>query len=93
MTKENFIKISKDYIALTKPKVILLLVVTAISAANYPNVVNNYRIMSCGASIGRNYGPIVVSKKPLKMNDLDGTKIAVPGIYTTSWMLFQIFCL
>ena len=48
--------------------------------------------MSCGASIGRNYGPIVVSKKPLKMNDLDGTKIAVPGIYTTSWMLFQIFC-
>jgi len=66
--------------------------VTAISAANYPNVVNNYRIMSCGASIGRNYGPIVVSKKPLKMNDLDGTKIAVPGIYTTSWMLFQIFC-
>ena len=31
MTKENFIKISKDYIALTKPKVILLLVVTAIS--------------------------------------------------------------
>ena len=31
MNKENFLKISKDYIALTKPKVISLLLVTAIS--------------------------------------------------------------
>ena len=35
--------------------------VTAISVAHYPNVSNNYQIMSCGSSVGRNYGPVPVS--------------------------------
>ena len=65
--------------------------VTAISAARYPDVAEHYRIMSCGASIGRNYGPMVVSNEILSESDLDGKKIAVPGRFTTSWLLFQIF--
>ncbi len=66
--------------------------VTAISAAHYPNVADIYQIMSCGASVGRNYGPVVV--KPtgrLVPEDLSGCTVAVPGEFTTSWMLFQIF--
>ncbi len=66
--------------------------VTAISAAHYPNVADKYRIMSCGASVGRNYGPVVV--KPVESSvpeDLSGCTVAVPGEFTTSWMLFQIF--
>ena len=39
--------------------------VTAISAAHYPSVADKYRIMSCGASVGRNYGPVVVSNGPM----------------------------
>jgi 1,4-dihydroxy-6-naphthoate synthase len=35
--------------------------VTAISAAAYPSVASLYRIMSCGASVGRRYGPIVLA--------------------------------
>ena len=65
--------------------------VTAISAARYPDVAEHYRIMSCGASIGRNYGPMVVSNEILSESDLYGKKIAVPGRFTTSWLLFQIF--
>ena len=37
--------------------------VTAISASKYPSVSDKYRIMSCGSSMGRNYGPVVVSTK------------------------------
>jgi 1,4-dihydroxy-6-naphthoate synthase len=65
--------------------------VTAISAARYPDVAAHYRIMSCGSSIGRNYGPMVVSADPMTESDLEGKRVAVPGIFTTSWLLFQIF--
>ena len=50
--------------------------VTAISAAVYPQVAKHYRIMPCGASVGRKYGPALVSKTPLSTDDLAGKKIA-----------------
>lgn len=68
--------------------------VTAISAAHYPNIADRYQIMSCGASVGRNYGPVVVAPKGSDVaseHDLAGKIIAVPGDFTTSWMLFRLF--
>lgn len=65
--------------------------VTAISAARYPQVAHQYRIMSCGSSVGRNYGPMVVSPSPMSESELNGKRVAVPGQFTTSWLLFQIF--
>jgi 1,4-dihydroxy-6-naphthoate synthase len=65
--------------------------VTAISAARYPQVAEHYRIMSCGSSVGRNYGPMVVSLEKMTESELTGKRIAVPGRFTTSWLLFQIF--
>ena len=65
--------------------------VTAISTAVYPQVAQHYRIMPCGASVGRNYGPALVSKIPLTVNELAGKRIAIPGQYTTANMLLRIF--
>jgi len=65
--------------------------VTAISAARYPSVAHQYRIMSCGSSVGRNYGPMVVANVPMTGSELAGKRVAVPGRFTTSWLLFQIF--
>lgn len=65
--------------------------VTAISAAVYPFIADQYWILSCGASVGRNYGPIIVSDKPFSHNDLQGKKIAVPGLQTTAFLLLKIF--
>ena len=65
--------------------------VTAISAAQYPKISNNFRIMSCGASVGRQYGPMVVSRNPMSESELLGKKIGVPGEMTTSWLLYRIF--
>ena len=77
--------------ALNKRALTAELDVTAISAAQYPAVAGSYRIMSCGASVGRNYGPVVVSTGPLAAAELAGKRVAVPGEFTTSWMLFRIF--
>ena len=65
--------------------------VTAISAAHYADVADRYAIMSCGASVGRNYGPVVVSAKPMLEKELLGKTIGVPGEFTTSWLLYRIF--
>jgi len=65
--------------------------VTAISAAVYPEVAHRYRIMSCGASVGRNYGPILLAPQPMALSDLANKRIAVPGDFTTAYMLLRLF--
>jgi 1,4-dihydroxy-6-naphthoate synthase len=65
--------------------------VTAISAAVYPEVANFYRIMSCGSSIGRNYGPLVLTREPMGVGDLDGRCVAIPGTFTTAYMLLRLY--
>jgi 1,4-dihydroxy-6-naphthoate synthase len=65
--------------------------VTAISAAVYPEVAHRYRIMSCGASVGRNYGPVLLAPQPMTLSDLANKRIAVPGDFTTAYMLLRLF--
>lgn len=65
--------------------------VTAISAAAYPEVAHLYRIMSCGASVGRKYGPIVLAREPLPIAALAGRRIAVPGAQTTAYLLLRLY--
>jgi 1,4-dihydroxy-6-naphthoate synthase len=65
--------------------------VTAISAAVYPDVADKYRIMSCGSSVGRNYGPLVLSKSPLSVDDLAGKRVGIPGPYTTAYLLLRLY--
>ena len=65
--------------------------VTAISAATYPCVAERYRIMASGASMGRGYGPILVSRDPTAPEDLGGRRIAIPGRHTTAFLLLCLY--
>jgi 1,4-dihydroxy-6-naphthoate synthase len=65
--------------------------VTAISAAAYPSVADRYRIMACGGSIGRNYGPLVLCNDIVCLDDLVGRRIAVPGAHTTAYLLLRCY--
>ena len=53
--------------------------VTAISAAVYPQVARHYRIMPCGASVGRRYGPALVSKTPSPLPNCPGRRLLCPA--------------
>jgi 1,4-dihydroxy-6-naphthoate synthase len=64
---------------------------TAFSAHAYPDVAQHYQVMMTGASMGRGYGPIVLSRRPMGLGDLAGKKLAIPGVKTTAWLLFQLF--
>jgi 1,4-dihydroxy-6-naphthoate synthase len=67
---------------------------TAISAHAYPKVAHKYGILHSGASMGRNYGPIIISKTFIHPNDglkaLKGKRIAVPGEWTTAFLLLNL---
>ncbi len=63
---------------------------TAISAAVYPQVADRYRILACGASMGLNYGPIVIAARPMAIDDLRAKRIGMPGVNTTAFLLSRI---
>ncbi|HET6169524.1 MAG TPA: MqnA/MqnD/SBP family protein [Terracidiphilus sp.] len=65
--------------------------VSAISFHAYPYVQDNYTLMGCGGSVGEGYGPMVVSIKKLKPEDLKGMKVAIPGKLTTAYLALKVF--
>jgi 1,4-dihydroxy-6-naphthoate synthase len=64
--------------------------VTALSLATYPLVQRQYALLPHGASIGTGYGPIVVSREPLGLEELRATEIAVPGRLTTAFLVLRM---
>ena len=64
--------------------------VTAISVHAYAYLADKYRLLPHGASMGEQYGPIVVSREPMSVADLAGKKIAVPGLWTSAYLELQL---
>ncbi len=65
--------------------------VSAISFHAYPYVQDNYTLMGCGGSVGEGYGPMIVAKSKVALEDLSHIKIAVPGTLTTAYLALKIF--
>ncbi len=65
--------------------------VTAISFHAYAYVCDKYALLPHGASIGDNYGPILVSKEPRDKADISGMKIAIPGELTSAFLAMRIY--
>jgi len=66
--------------------------VTAVSAAAYPSLADKYFVMRTGASMGRGYGPILVTREPIDPAAIEGKTVAVPGLQTTANLLLSIYC-
>ncbi len=49
-----------------------------------------YTILRSGGSFGIGYGPIVVAKKMMDINQLRKSKIAIPGKMTSAFLLLQL---
>lgn len=64
--------------------------VTAISFHAYAYISDKYALLPHGASIGDNYGPIVVAREPATIKDLAKLKIAVPGELTSAFLALRI---
>jgi 1,4-dihydroxy-6-naphthoate synthase len=65
--------------------------VTAISFHAYAYVADKYALLPHGASIGDNYGPVVVANEELDPSELSNVKIAVPGTLTSAFLALRLF--
>ncbi len=65
--------------------------VSAISFHAYAYLAEQYAVLSSGGSMGSNYGPVLVSAKPLPPEELGGKKIAIPGTLTTAFLALRLF--
>lgn len=65
--------------------------VTAISFHAYAYIADKYVLLPHGASIGDNYGPVLVAREPAQPEDISHLKIAVPGTLTSAFLALRIF--
>ena len=64
--------------------------VTAMSAHAFAYTKNRYHILSHGASMGENYGPIVVTRQPCTIEELRQMTIAIPGTLTSGFLMLRM---
>ena len=64
--------------------------ITAISIHAYPYVADKYALTNCGSSMGDGYGPMVVARDPMTVDDLRGRRIAIPGEMTTAFLALSL---
>ncbi|HKO62784.1 MAG TPA: MqnA/MqnD/SBP family protein [Pyrinomonadaceae bacterium] len=65
--------------------------VTAVSFHAYAYIADKYVLLPHGASIGDNYGPILVAKQQYTPDDIPKLKIAVPGKLTSAFLALRLF--
>jgi 1,4-dihydroxy-6-naphthoate synthase len=63
---------------------------TAVSLHGYAYMTDRYALCSCGASMGDNYGPMVVAREPGSIESLKGKTIAIPGTLTTAFLTLKL---
>ena len=63
---------------------------SAISYHAYPYVADKYQLMAAGSSVGDGYGPMLIAKHPLSVEELKGKRIAIPGKLTTAYLAMRL---
>jgi len=87
----EFIDILSDIETLNKEALKGTYEVSAISIHVFPYVADRYALLSSGASMGDNYGPMVVAKEEFSVNELKNRTIAVPGTLTSAFLALKLF--
>ena len=87
----NYIHLLSDIETLNRKALEGQFEVSAVSFHAYAHMADKYALLSCGASIGRNYGPVVVSGKPMRAESLVNRTVAIPGTLTTAFLVLRLF--
>ena len=65
--------------------------VTAVSFHAYAHLAEKYALLAHGASMGDNYGPIVVARAADGPAQVKGSRIAIPGTLTTAYLALRLY--
>jgi 1,4-dihydroxy-6-naphthoate synthase len=64
--------------------------VTAVSLHAYAHLLDKYALLPSGCSMGDRYGPMVVAREKLNLDQLKTLKLAVPGTLTTAFLALRL---
>ena len=64
--------------------------ITAVSIHAFAYIADKYALLASGASMGDNYGPMVVAREVLSVGDLNKTTIAIPGEMTSAFLELKL---
>jgi 1,4-dihydroxy-6-naphthoate synthase len=66
--------------------------VTKLSFHAYAYCIGNYVLLDAGSALGRNCGPLLISKREISLDEVSGgrLRIAIPGKYTTAHFLLSL---
>jgi 1,4-dihydroxy-6-naphthoate synthase len=64
--------------------------VSAVSIHAYAHLLDKYALLPSGCSMGDRYGPMVVARRPLTVEQLKAVRIAVPGTLTTAFLTLRL---
>lgn len=87
----QFVHLLKDIQTLNEEAMRGTYDVTAISFHAYAYIADKYALLPHGASIGDNYGPVVVAREPASPQEISKLKIAIPGKLTSAFLALRIF--
>lgn len=65
--------------------------VTAVSIHAYSQLLDKYALLPSGCSMGDQYGPMVVARRPLTREQLRDVTIAIPGTLTTAFLALKLY--
>jgi 1,4-dihydroxy-6-naphthoate synthase len=65
--------------------------VTAVSFHAYAHLADKYALLAHGASMGDNYGPIVVARADGGPAGVKSSRIAIPGTLTTAYLALRLY--
>jgi len=64
--------------------------VSAVSIRSFPEISERYALMNCGASMGEGYGPMVISRSAMSLDEVKDVVIAIPGMSTSAYMTLRL---
>jgi len=64
--------------------------ITKLSFHAYAHVADKYLLLDSGSALGRNNGPLLISKRKTSPDELGKMRIGIPGVNTTANLLLNI---
>ncbi|GET26116.1 1,4-dihydroxy-6-naphthoate synthase [Prolixibacter sp. NT017] len=64
--------------------------ITKLSYAAYAQLTSQYVLLDAGSALGRNNGPLLISKTKIYPDEIPNLRIAIPGEHTTANLLLSV---
>jgi len=64
--------------------------ISAVSIHSFPDISDKYHLMNCGASMGEGYGPMIISREEMTIEEAKGKVFAIPGIGTSAYLSLRL---